>query len=152
MLLHPIHVSVSEMEYSEKDKALQITSRIFLDDLESGIRLKRNEPDLDILHPAAGQTTEDLITDYLAEHFKVTIDGKLQKMKLLGQEKEGFALICYLEITNVKKPKTIEVFNNVISEIHDDQSNLVHVTFKAPIKSARLMKNAPSEVFKFDGK
>ena len=151
-LLHPIHVSVSEVNYSEKDKALQITSRIFTDDLESAIRRKRGEPELDILNPPTGLTTDQLILDYLKDHFKLSIDGKLQKMNLLGTEKEGFATICYLEIANVKKAKTIEVFNDTITEIHDDQSNLVHVTFKAPIKSARLMKNTPSEVFKYDGK
>jgi len=152
VLLHPIHVSVSEVNYSEKDKALQITSRIFTDDLETAIRRKRNEPELDLLSPPAGLTTDGLISDYLKEHFTLAIDGKVQKMVLLGTEKEGFATICYLEIAGVKKAKSIEVYNTTITEVHDDQSNLVHVTFKGPIKSARLMKNTPSEVFKYGDK
>src|SRR5882762_9160240 len=54
---HPLHVSVSEINYSEKDKALQITSRIFIDDLELSIRHQRKEPDMDLLAPNNGLTT-----------------------------------------------------------------------------------------------
>ncbi len=150
--VHPIHVSVSEINYSEKDKALQITSRIFIDDLELSIRQKRKEPELDLLEPKNGQTTDQLLSEYLNDHFKVKLDGKLQKMKLLGHEVEGVAIICYLEIENVKKCKTIEVFIDIITETHDDQSNLVHVAYKGPVKSARLMRSKPLEIFKFDEK
>jgi len=147
-----VHISVSEINFSEKDKALQITSRIFVDDLEQSIRNTRKEPELDILAPKNGLTTDQLVGDYLRDHFKVKIDGKPQKMKLLGHEVEDVAIICYIEIENVKKVKSIEVFNDVITEIHDDQSNLVHVTYKAPVKSARLMRDKPTEVFTFETK
>jgi len=152
LFLHPVHVSVTEITYSEKDKALQITSRIFIDDLELSIRARRKEPELDIIHPKNGVTTDQLLKEYLNDHLKVKLDGKAQKINLLGTETEDVAIICYIEIENVKKIKTLEVFNDVITDIHDDQSNLVHVTYKSPIKSARLMRDHPSEVFKFEGK
>jgi hypothetical protein len=151
LLLHPVHVSVSEINYSEKDKALQITSRIFIDDLELSIRNARKDPELDLIEPK-GVTTNQLLEAYLKDHFKVKLDGKPQKLKFLDHEKEDVAIICYIEIENVKKFKTIEVFDDVITETHDDQSNLVHVTYKGPIKSARLMRDKPSETFKFDEK
>jgi len=150
--LHPVHVSVSEINYSEKDKALQITSRIFVDDLESCIRNVRKDPEMDLLAPKNGLTTDQLLNEYLTDHFKVKLDGKLQKIKLLGHEMEDVAIICYIEIENVKKVKSIEVFNDIIMEIHDDQSNLVHVTYKGPVKSARLVKDKPAEVFNVETK
>jgi hypothetical protein len=149
-LVHPIHVSVSEIEYSEKDKALQITSRIFIDDLELAIRTQRKESTLDIMEPKNGMTTQQLVKNYLDEHFKVKLEGKAQKMNFLGMETEDAAIVCYIEIENVKKMKTLEVFNDVITETHDDQSNLVHVKYNGPIKSVRLMRDKPLEVFKFD--
>ncbi len=152
LALHPMHISVSEINYSEKDKALQITSRIFIDDLEQSIRNKRKEPELDILQPKNGLTTDQLVGEYLKDHFKIKLDGKTQKMKLLGHEAEDAALVCYIEIENVKKFKTMEVFNDVIIETHNDQSNLVHVTYKGPIKSARLMREKTVEIFTFEGK
>jgi hypothetical protein len=152
LLLHPIHLSVSEINYSEKDKALQITSRIFIDDLETSIRKKLNQPELDILKPTAGQTTDQLVSTYMNDHFKVKLDGKPQKLNYLGHEIEDAALICYIEIEKVKKFKTIEVFNNVIQETHEDQSNLVHVTYKGPVKSLRLLRDKPVDILTFESK
>jgi len=152
LFLHPIHLSVSEINYSEKDKALQITSRIFLDDLELSIRNQRKQPDLDLLEPGPGLTTEQLISDYVIKHFSVKLDGKIQKLNFLGFEREDPALICYIEIENVKKFKVIEVKNEVIMETHDDQSNLIHVTYKGPVKSLRLMRDKSSDVLTFESK
>lgn len=150
--LHPIHISVSEINYSEKDKALQITSRIFIDDLELSIRAERKEDELDLIEPKNGLTTEKMVSDYVLKHMAVKLDGKLQKLKFLGMELEEPALICYIEIENVKKFKIIEVRNDIIMETHEDQSSIVHVTYKGPVKSMRLMRNNPVGSITFDMK
>jgi hypothetical protein len=148
--LHPIHISVTEINYSEKSKSLQITSRMFVDEMELGVRAQRKEPELDILEPKGGLVTKQLISNYLSAHLKIKIDGKPAKINFLGHEKEDISFVCYLEIEGVKKLKTIEVFNDISTEIHDDQSNLVHITYKSPVKSARLTRETTSEVFTFD--
>jgi hypothetical protein len=152
LLLHPIHLSVSEINYSEKDKALQITSRIFIDDLETSIRKKLNQPELDVLKPNPGQTTDQLVSSYINDHFKIKLYGKPQKLNYLGHEIEDAAIICYIEIEKVKKFKTLEVLNNMIQETHEDQSNLVHVTYKGPVKSLRLMRDKPVDILTFESK
>ncbi|MGE0587048.1 MAG: DUF6702 family protein [Cyclobacteriaceae bacterium] len=148
--LHPLHVSVTEIEYNEKMNALQIISRIFIDDLETCIRATIQKPELDLMNPKDGLTTKGLVNDYLKDHLKIRLDGKVQPISLLGFEEENFALICYIEIEDVRDFKTIEVTNTVITETYDDQSNLVHVTYKGPIKSTRLMRDKPTDRFTFD--
>jgi hypothetical protein len=152
LFLHPIHLSVSEINYSEKDKALQITSRIFLDDLELSIQKQLNKPNLDLLEPGKDLTTEKLISDYVLQHFSVKLDGKIQKLNFLGFEREDPAIICYIEIENIKKFKTIEIKNDVIMETHNDQSNLVHVTYKGPVKSLRLVREKAADILTFEQK
>lgn len=147
--LHPLHISVTEIEYNEKVQALQIISRIFVDDLETSIRATKNMPELDILNPGPGLTTKALVADYLKDRLVIKLDGKAQVLNFLGYEEENFALICYIEIEKVKTFKTIEVVNTVITETYDDQSNLVHITYKGPIKSMRLMRDKPSDKFSF---
>ena len=150
--LHPIHLSVTEITYSEKDKAIQITSRIFIDDLELSIQKQLNQPNLDILEPKNGLTLDQMAQSYLNEHLKVKLDGKPREIKILGHEIEDVAVVFYIEIENVKKIKSMEVLNDVIMETHEDQSNIVHVTYKSPVKSVRLLRDKPSEVFKFETK
>lgn len=147
--VHPIHVSVTEIEYDEKEKELEIMMRIFIDDLETAIRQQRNEPDLDILHPPANLNTKKLIDNYLAEHFKILLDGKTQTMKYLGQEEEGEAMVCYIVVPNVKKWKEMEIINSILTEIYDDQSNIVHVTVHGKVKSVRLVSKNIKGMFSF---
>lgn len=149
-LVHPIHISVTEIEYDTKDKALEIMTRIWIDDLEEAIRDRQKDRTVNLLNPSAGVTTDQLVSSYLEAHFRVSLDGKVQRPNYLGHERDGDALICFLEIGGVKKWKLIEVMNDVIMEVYDDQSNIVHVTVGETVKSLRLTESNPSGKLPFN--
>lgn len=148
--VHPLHVSVTEIEFDQKSKSFEIMMRVFIDDLEISLRNSLNQPELDILDPKNGVTTDQLAGDYLKKHFKITLDNELQKTTYLGHERESEAFIFYIEVNNVKNWKTITVQNDIIIATHEDQSNLVHVTVKDRVKSLRLTKNTPVDKLTFD--
>jgi hypothetical protein len=147
---HPLHVSVTEIEYIKKEHSCEIMMRIFVEDLESAIRAYNKMEYLDLLHPSSGNTTKDLIGSYLKDSFTINLDGKKQSIQYLGQELEGEAVICYLAVSNVKEWKAIEVYNNVLINIYDDQSNLVHVIIGDDVKSMRLVKDKNTGKVTFD--
>lgn len=149
--LHPIHVSVTDIEFDEKDKALEIMMRVFIDDLETTMRKHENKPDLDILNPK-GTTLDKLMGDYIQGNFQVALDGKVQKLNYLGHERDGDVFVFYIEAANIKNWKQINVRNTVLVETFDDQSNLVHVTVRGKIKSMRLTENNPADKLSFDFK
>lgn len=142
-LFHPLHVSVTEIEYDQKEKELEVMVRIFTDDLEKALREEQNLPDLDILNPQ-GKTTDQLLSLYLSAHLKISLDNTLQQQRYLGHEEEGQALICYIQVPNIKRWKTIEVMDDIMMGMYDDQSNLVHVTVNGNVKSMRLVPDEPS--------
>jgi hypothetical protein len=150
--LHPIHVSVTEIEYDEKAKALEIMMRVFSDDLEVTLRNDLKQPELDILNPKNGLTVDQMMATYLKSHFRILLDDKVQQTQYLGHERESDTFIFYIEVSKVKKWKTIQVRNNIITETYDDQSNLVHVTVKGDIKSLRLTRDKPEDQLTFDTK
>lgn len=149
LVLHPIHVSVTEIEMDEKDQRLEIMMRVFIDDFELTLRNKLNQPELDLLAKAESDR-DAIISKYLENHFKVNLDGKSQKNGYVGHEQEDLAFIVYIEVPQVKKWKTIQIYNDVIMETHADQSNLVHVTFRDTVKSLRLTKSNPIDKLTFD--
>ncbi len=144
LMVHPIHVSITEISYNTQARALQITVRLFIDDLETAVRQQTRQPELDLLAPAAGTTTDKLVAAYLQERFTVTLDGKRQSWNYLGHEKEGPALIAYIEIEKARKFKSIEVLNGCMHEIYDDQNNIVNVNYQQTVKSLRLTADQPS--------
>lgn len=150
--LHPIHVSITEVDYSEKNKSLQMTLRIFVDDLELSIRNQLTKPELDLLNPGEGTTTDQLVKQYLADKFLVKVDKKLMRQNFLGHEIEGAAMICYIEIENIKKFNTLEFTNRLIQETHEDQSNLINVNYQGKVRSLRLTVEKPTEAVTYEKK
>jgi hypothetical protein len=142
--LHPLHVSVTEIKFDPKDKELEITIRIFLDDLEEAIRQERKLPTLDITNPGAGQTTDQLVSTYLSTRLTTKVDNKAVGIKYLGHEIDGDAIVVYAYSPGVKKIRSIGVYHSTITEVYEDQSNLVHITLGEKTRSLRLMRDTPS--------
>lgn len=152
VIAHPVHVSVTEIEFDEKERELEVVTRIFWDDLERAIRDERKEPDLNLLERTGSTTTDQLISAYLQPRFRVALNGKQQQVKYLGHEVDGEAIVAYTQILNVKRFSAIEVGNTVLTELYEDQSNLVHVTVGENVKSLRLMRDNPTGKLIFETK
>lgn len=150
LCVHPIHVSVTEIEFDKKDQALEIMMRVFIDDFELTLRNERGTPNLDILNPPPGTSVDQLAESYLKDHFRISLDQRLQKTTYLGHEREGEAFIFYIEVSNVKTWKTITIHNDIIMSTYGDQSNIVHVFSGDDVKSLRLTRNTPADKLTFD--
>jgi hypothetical protein len=149
--VHPMHVSVTEIEMNDKEKRLEVMMRVFVDDLEVTLRRNFKQPELDVLEPK-GQSLDELMQSYLKPRFQVSLDGKAQVIKYLGHERDHEAFIFYIEVEKVKKWKSIQVQNSIITEIYDDQSNLVHVTVAEIVRSLRLTRTKPADIITFESK
>ncbi|MDN5201808.1 hypothetical protein QQ008_10555 [Fulvivirgaceae bacterium BMA10] len=137
MAIHPFHVSVCEIEFDQKTAALQITQRIFLDDIELGLR-KTFGKDFDIMDDQIKQEVEDMLEKYLQEHLVLKVNDQPVDINYLGHEMDREAIWCYLEVQNIKAVQKVEVENTILFEEFDDQANLVHVEFNDNIKSFKL--------------
>lgn len=150
--LHPLHISVTEILYDEKEKELEMVTRIFIDDLETAIRAERKMPELDLLNPSAGLSVNELVKSYVVKRMAISLDGKSQPLNFLGLEQEADAFIIYIQIDQVKKWKTMTIANTVLLDTFTDQSNIVHVTVRENVKSLRLVGNNSSGSLTFDFK
>jgi len=139
--MHKFYVSVTNITYSQKDQAIQITSRVFIDDLEKvleeryGFNAKLTTKD----EPAQ---TDTYIEKYLRTKFKLFIDGELKDFEYLGRKYDNDVVLFYLEIeaVDLNKIKTIEVQNQLLTDLFDDQQNVVHFKIKGVKKSFVLIR------------
>lgn len=137
MPLHAFHVSVCEIEFDDKKKQLEITHRIFLDDLEVGLAQWSKEK-VDVTNPSDSKQLDQWIGKYLSERTSYVLNGKKAEAEYLGSEKEDGVMYCYQVISEVKKLQTLKVTNTVLMETYDDQSNIVHVEKFDESKSLKL--------------
>ncbi len=141
--IHPFHVSVCEIDYIEAKKSLQITQKIFIDDLEKGIHENYNNT-IDITLDQHKEELSNMLRDYYSKNLKIQINGKSFQARYLGFEFEDDALWCYLEIQKVRKIKSLQITNTILFDTFDDQSTILHVQKEDDIKSFRLTNDERS--------
>ena len=112
-IAHPIHLAVTEIAYSEKEKSLQVIHKIFVDDLELHIEQKAKSSGQEIrLHlntPKEHPMTDALLQTYLSEHFQVKVNGKNGNSIFIGKEYENGAVWIYSEFPNLPKPRQLDI-------------------------------------------
>ncbi len=138
---HPIHIAISEVVYNEKSKALQITHKIFIDDLEKQIeQSQEKELKLRLNTDKEHENTDAYLNDYLQKHFRIKINGKAYKGVFLGKEYETDAVWLYVEIENIKSLKDITIENTILTDLYEDQNNFVHFNINKQKKSLRFQR------------
>jgi hypothetical protein len=137
---HPIHVTMSEVVYDEKNKSLQMTHKIFIDDLETHLEMdlkaKGQDVQLRLNTPREHPQVDLYLSQYVATHFRLLINGKQVKAQFLGKEYEDFAAWIYVEGQNVPKPKSLDLTDSFLIDLYEDQSNLVN--FELPGKTGSM--------------
>ena len=138
---HKFYVSVSNVAYSEKDKALQITSRVFIDDFEKVLE-ERYGLDAQLATPSESKFADEYIEKYFRAKFIFLIDDEVRPYQFLGKKYDNDVIICYLEILDVDlgKIKSIAVQNELLTDLFDEQQNVVHFKIKDKKKSFVLIR------------
>lgn len=149
LVLHPFHVSVTDIVHNPKTESLQISQRIFIDDLEEGLKKFHDLAYIDTYNPDDPERLDSLIDLYLHDKFFVRVDGQDFDFNYLGSEVESDARWCYFEVEGVANLKEAEVTNVVLMEVFDDQQNIIHFKVNDKLKSYKLDKDDKYTVFKF---
>ena len=126
---HIFHLSMCEIDYNAKVNSLEISLKIFIDDFELALERKEGYKMLKIGSEKEHKKADQYILDYLKESFIIeNKDGPLN-YEFIGKEldEDLIAIWCYLEITNVPQPKDLTITNSVLTEVYDDQNNIINI-------------------------
>jgi hypothetical protein len=138
---HKFYVSVTNVVYSKKDDALQITSRIFIDDIEAVFNER-----YDIEYKLADEKEVDeslaYLQKYLRTKLEVSVNGQVRPHQYIGKKIDNDVVIVFLEVPEIdlSNTKTIEVSNKILMDLFDEQQNIVHLKINDLKKSYVLTK------------
>lgn len=123
-VMHKFYVSICQINYAQEKKMLQITTRIFVDDLNSILNSKYHQKTY------LGETNESendiaLLKKYLNEKIQFKVNGVIKNLYFANKEMEGNVLICYLSIKDVAKIKSLEIQNSVLHDYTEEQQNII---------------------------
>lgn len=141
---HEFYLSVTEIEYKEEKQSLQIITRVFTDDFEEVLR-KRFDDDIRLSLDSEEGPVEEMTEKYLNQKLQINIDGKTLQLNYLGKEYDSDQVILYIEVEDVTTFSEIEVNNAILTDLFDDQKNVVHVKVNGITKSMLLQKNSDNQ-------
>lgn len=151
--VHPLKLSLCEVDYSAKNQILTVNLKLFLTDVNEALTFDPNNNELAFCKPNESDKAETMLLEYLNKFFHLKIDGKKLKLnikhKKLKGEGDNIALWVYFEYKQSKPFTTIEVKNAVFTDLFSDQNNIVYVHYNNKSKSLMLDKNKSVHQLKF---
>jgi hydrogenase maturation factor HypE len=139
---HKFYISVTNVDYSEKYQSVQIITRVFIDDINAVLKERYDIPS-NLGADRESSLDQEYFEKYIRTKFLVEINGETVKYDFIGKKYDSDMLICYLEVPNVplKDLKQIGVENEMLTDIYDDQQNVVHFNINGKKKSFVLVKS-----------
>ncbi len=134
---HPFYIAVTEINQNVKDKTLEVSCKMFAEDLES-ILQKNYKTTLDLSSEKNKIVLDRLIADYIGKHLWIAVNGQPVVLKYLGFEKEKESAYCYFEVTGIPDINKVEVTNQILYDFNNSQVNIIHVVVKGKRQSMKL--------------
>ena len=144
---HKFYVSVNQIDFVPKKKALEITSRIFIDDLDLALE-KKFKKKVYLATSKEISESKELLQKYFADKFFIKVNGQLKQLNFLGKEVEENVLICYFVVKDVEKVNSLEIKNTVLMELYDQQ-HIFHTNVLGEKQSILLTNGNTSGVLKY---
>ena len=145
---HKFYTSVTQIEYIKEKQAIQIISRIFIDDLEKVLRERYNQT-LTLSDKNEKEQINDYIGKYLTSKINIKINNIDSEIIFLGKEYANDVIICYLEIKNVESINSFEITNTVLFDLNSKQQNIVRTNINTNKKSFVLIQGNDKGLLNF---
>lgn len=146
--LHPFHISMTEIKYNSGKKMLEISEKIFWDDLEVELN-DYSKKKINFLKPTNKEELNKLVEKYILEHTEIIINDKKVVLNYLGYEIEEEVVWIYVESSNIPTPKTAQIKNGVLFKSFPGQQNIINFYKEKSPKSLRLIGNQIQEKITF---
>lgn len=128
-LLHPVHVSLLNIDLNPETGKIEIVFKLFSDDFEHIIMNKYNV-DLDITSKVDPGEKTEFINRYIYEAFELRINGtKIDNWEYTGNQMNEEAIWLYYQNSWPGKMKEVTVINSVMMDIYEDQTNMIIVSW-----------------------
>ena len=119
LLIHPVHVSLTGIDYDGVNRVWSVFVKVWSDDLETDMNLGlSNGNDIE-------GSGDERYLNYLADRVIIMEDGIPVRMKLLSAGVDGLEHRFTLEAKGRKGASNITVMNRIMTRLYEDQANML---------------------------
>lgn len=143
--VHKYYVSVTEINIIESSGIIQISSRLFTDDLELALQnIYANESIS--LSNADSEKVQNMIKTYVITHFKIDVNKEQIDLNYLGREYEDDVVYIYMEAEGLEEISSIKIYNSILFDTYQEQEHIIKTKTEKKSKSFILNKSKSFKV------
>lgn len=146
--MHKFYVSVTQINFAQDKKTIQISSRIFIDDLNNALA-KKHKKKFYIGSTKESDEEVQLLKNYINENFSIKVNNKSKQMVYLDKELEDDVIIVYQVIRNISKINSLEIKNTLLFDFLPEQQHIIHTQVLTKKRSALLTFENSVELLKY---
>ena len=126
--VHKFYVSIYQVDFVPQKKRIEITARIFMDDLNVALE---HEFKTKTHIGEKTESTQDVVflQKYMTSHVQIFINNKEKKVLFLSKEIENNVVVVYLKVSDISKIDTFKIQNNALLDLNSDQQNIIQTNF-----------------------
>lgn len=140
---HKFYVGIYQVNYASDKKMLQITTRIFVDDLNSALE-KKFKKKFHLGEKNVGEDEVALMNKYIFENFRIAVNGKSQSLDYRSYEMENNVIVGYYRITDIPNVETLACTNKVLFDFVTEQQNIIQTNVGGNKQNLLLTIDEPS--------
>ncbi len=145
---HKYYLSLTQIEYKNESKSIQIIINVFMDDIETALN-KEYSIDLQLTNKNEMESNDVYFKKYLEKNLYFKVDNTSSSFNYIGKEYDGDLVYFYLEIENVNSVEAIEVVNTILIDYFPEQQNLIKSKVNKKHSSILLTKTNDKGLLKF---
>jgi Domain of unknown function (DUF6702) len=147
LLFHPVHVTLTSIDYIPEKDCYKVFVRMYYDDyLLDNKQHGRNVGEMDFLdgnYDSRNEVEQFIRGKIVIEENEVTLIGKLLNMELADNE-----ISLNMEYQAKNKPKTLRVKSMIMTNLYKDQLNMVIVRVNDFEEGVKLTSDLTEHTFK----
>lgn len=145
---HVFYVSITRVKWHSEEARLDVSVRIFTDDLEEAI-VAEGGPRLRLWTDQAREDRDRHVSAYLLSRLAFRVNGQERELTWSGMEDALDATACLVQITNVDRVESIEVENRILIDMFDTQANVMRFEVGGEKKYVNLSKGTVKGTVRF---
>ncbi len=139
---HKFYVAIHQINFNKEKKTLEITNRIFIDDLNEALG-KKFQRTFHLGDPEESSEDVALMKQYISENFIVYVNGIKQPTRLVSKEVENNVIICYFKCQGIASISSLEVESKILFEYVTEQQNIIQTKVNGKKQSLLLTIDNP---------
>jgi len=146
-IFHPVHVTVTSIEYVPGKDMFTAFFKLYYDDFLSDYKLSGGDTE-NVLFSVIDKRSLDEMEKYLNKRFSMKVNNEILKGNLKDIKVEGNEIRMNMELLSHGRLKEIIVKSEIMTGLYGDQSNMIIIKVNDLEEGFKLTPEKTEQTFK----